>query len=143
MTYADTIRNMQFSDEERKVLKAQRDLVVKWIMDNIVPRIPKGEHILIDFGDRYKAPTAWDWTTEYHFGVYGEPHSFWADHDDNITGYVGFGELYGGLGHAVEHLKSPYDIFPIINNWKVIKQNLFEEVCRLEDKHSSIANFTI
>ena len=143
MSYRDKVWQMKFSKEEEKALIAQRDLIIKWVMENIVPKIPKGECLRVDFGDSVKDPKTWERTTEYHFGAFGTKHHFWGDLDEKTMGFVGWGEWFGNLMHAFEDITHPAYIFPVVDNWREIKQMMLDEVAKLEKSHSSIANFTI
>lgn len=136
--------NLVFTDADRERLKENRDAINAWIMENVVPHLSNDERVIIDYGDEYRAPGAWDnTTTEYHFAVYGEDHKFYSGGGRTTHGYVGIGEKYGGLSDALQTVGSPYKLYPIIANWDLIKSHLLTEIKNREKCKNRIHEFTV
>ena len=143
MSYGDIVGNMHFTDEETKILLEQRDKIVEWCMKNIVPRIPSGEYVSVDFGDIYRAPDSWETTTDYHFCVWSGPTRFYSYPTEGVEGCIGVGERFGGCGNAFHLIKYPRVIFPVVDNWKKIKTELLVKVCEMESRHEKIRSFEV
>lgn len=136
--------NLIFTDAEKERLKENRNAVNAWIMENVVPHLAKEERIIIDYGDSYKAPGSFsEPTTEYHFAVYGEEHQFYSGGGRQSKGYIGIGQRYGGISHAMQTVGNAYDLYPIFANWTLIKNRLLREVEDRKTKRMEIYSFTV
>lgn len=143
MSYGDIVGNMRFSPEEEKLLISHRDTIVKWCMENIVPRIPSGEYVSVDFGDVYRVPGSWEATTDYHFCVWSSPTRFHSYPTEGVEGCIGVGERFNGCGNAFHLIKYPRLIFPVVDNWKKIMNELLVKVCEKESRHEKIRSFEV
>lgn len=136
--------NMIFSAEDKENLKENRNKINAWIMENIVPKLAPNERIHVDYGGRYKARNDWtEGTTRYHFAVYGEEQTFYSGGGDKTKGYVGVGQKYGGISHALQTVGNPYDLYPIIENWTHVKSCLVNEANARANARKSIQNFEV
>lgn len=122
MNYED----MVFTDNDKARLKENRDAICKWIMDNVVPNIEDEDVLKIDFGGTYRCPRTGTPIEKYHFRVYGEPNHFYFM-EDLGRGNIGYAQKFGGY-QPFEKAYSPYEIYPIIDNWKMIKMKLINQI---------------
>jgi hypothetical protein len=139
------IDNMVFSKDDKEQLKENRNKINEWIMENIVPKLAINESIQVDYGGYYRARGDFgEGTTMYHFAVYGEERSFSSSGGERTRGYVGIGEKYGGISHAIQVVGNPYELYPIIENWEHIKSCLINESnARANAKKNGYVNFCV
>ena len=138
MKYEDMI----FTDNDKARLKENRDAICTWIMKNIVPVIDDDASLHVDFGDIYRCPRSGTPIETYHFVVYGKEHSFYFM-SDRGKGCIGYGQKFGGCHEPFEKAYSPYDIFPIVDNWKMIKSKLLSMVSEQKKAKESIYVFEV
>lgn len=135
--------NMNFTDKDREQLKSNRNQIVQWIMENIVPMLTEDEKIYVDFGGKYSCPRSSSVTDNYHFAVYGREYIFMSGGGRKTKGYVGYGEKFGGISQAFETTCSPYEIYPIMDNWKEIKNSLVTRLKQIQEYKGAIYQFSI
>lgn len=138
MDYGD----MRFTENDKKRLLENRDAICAWIMENIVPAIDDDESVRVDYGGTYRCPRSGTPTEMYHFVVYGKKNHFYFMGDKG-TGYIGYGEKFGGCHEPFEKAYSPYDIYPVVDNWKMIKQVLLSTVEERKRAKKSIYSFEV
>lgn len=134
--------NMTFTDEDCARLRTNRDAICGWIMENIVPAIDDDASLCIDFGDIYRCPRTGTPIETYHLVVYGKKHQFYFMSDKG-TGYIGYGEKFGGCHNPFEKVYSPYEIYPVVDNWKMIKGKLLSMVDERKRAKGKIYRFEV
>ena len=134
---------MTFTDNDRERLLANKEIIIDWIMENIVPNMDEEARFYVDFGGTYQAPGSWQTTENYHFGVYGAKRTFCSGGGRKTDGYIGCGQKYGGLSDAFETIKSPWEIYPIVDNWRMIKESLLSQVETAKRSRKSIYEFKV
>lgn len=138
MNYED----MVFTENDKARLKENRNAICKWIMENIVPFIDEDVSLKIDYGETYRCPRTGNPIETYHFVVYGKEHHFYFM-GDRGKGYVGYGQKFGGCHESFEKAYSPYDIYPVVDNWKMIKNRLLSMVKEHKVAKKSIYEFEV
>ena len=134
--------NMTFTDNDRAKLKENRDAICAWIMENIVPVINDDSSLKIDFGEIHRCPRTGTPIETYHLVVYGKIHRFYFMGDKG-SGYIGYGEKFGGCHEPFEKVCSPYEIYPVVDNWKMIKGKLLSMVSEQKKAKESIYAFEV
>lgn len=134
---------LHFTEEDKQRLLQNKEEMVKWIMDNIVPFIQEDSKIKIDFGGIYHCPRSYSSVENYHFYVYGSKQKFYSGGGSNTEGYIGFGEKFGGISEAFETVRSPYDIYPIMDNWDMIKRTLLGSIKEQKENRKAIYSFQV
>lgn len=134
--------NMTFTDGDKARLIESRNMICDWIMKNIVPTINDDDSLRVSFGGTYRCPVSRKTTERYHIVVYGERHNFYFM-GNRGTGYIGYGEKFGGCWDPLEKVYSPYEIYPIVDNWKMIKARLLSMVAELKLVKKNIYTFEI
>lgn len=139
--------NMLFTETERKELVNARKKICDYVISEIIPNMVAQKSIKIDFGGRYVSPRNWssNATTNYHFYIYAEPHHFYGDgscgyKDRDIS--IGFSEKYGYV-NDFEKTNSPYNIYPIVDNWSEIKSEIRHQLSRMIDDNAMVMNFEV
>ena len=135
--------DMNFTDKDRTQLKLNRDQIVQWIMENIVPMLSEDEKIHIDFGGKYSCPRSSSVIDNYHFAVYGSERNITSGGGRKTKGYIGYGEKFGGISQSFESTESPYEIYPVVDNWTTIKMCLMTRLQEMEKEKEAIYNFVI
>ena len=138
MRYED----MVFTDNDKSRLKENRDAICSWIMENIVPFMDEDDTLRIDFGPIYRCPRTGTRIETYHLAVYGRKHNFYFM-GDRGSGFIGYGEKFGGLYDPFEKVCSPYEIFPVVDNWKMIKRRLLGMAGERKAAKKSIYTFEV
>lgn len=140
MDYTD----MKFNDTDKQKLIENRDTICKWVMENIVPQLDKDERVIIGYGGKYRSPRSFmsEPVDNYYFGVYGEDHTIYFNGAKQI-GHIGVGEKYGRVSRSFAKVTNPYDIYPVIDNWKLIKSQLLSEVEKNKANRKAIFNFVV
>ena len=133
--------NMTFTDNDKARLKENRDAICNWIIKNIVPVIDDDASLHVDFGDIYRCPRSGTPIETYHFVVYGKEHPFYFM-GDREKGYIGYAQKFGGY-EPFEKAYSPHYIFPIVDNWKMIKSKLLSMVSEQKRARESIYIFEV
>lgn len=133
--------DMSFTDGDREQLKLNRDQIVQWIMENIVPMLTEDEKIYVDFGGKYSCPRTYSTTDNYHFAVYGSERNITSGGGRKTKGYIGYGEKFGGISQSFESTESPYEIYPVVDNWKEIKINLVARLKQIQEDKDAIYKF--
>jgi len=139
MNYED----MTFTTEDKQQLKKNRDDICNWIKENILTRLLKDERIIIDFGGDYMGMRSYESTKNYHFSVFGSENTFFTGGGTRTRGQIAVGFKYSIVDCAFENVDSPYEIFPFVDNWKFLKDELLREVAEREDNRKSIYSFTV
>lgn len=134
--------NMTFTDNDRARLKENRDAICAWIMNNIVPAIDDDASLQVDFGEIYRCPRTGTPIETYHFVVYGKIHHFYFM-GDRGSGCIGYGEKFGGCHEPFEKIGSPYKIYPVVDNWKMIKGRLLSMVEERKRARGRIYTFEV
>lgn len=136
---------MRFTDEDKKKLVENRKAIVNWIMENIVPQLGKDDVIRIDYGGTYVSSRSFcaKPTSNYHFAVYGEKHNFYSGGGSTTNGYVGIGEKYGGVSEAFEGVNHAWSIYPVMDNWRTIKNELISKLKEKQNNKASIYEFSV
>ena len=134
--------NLVFTETDKERIRENIKSINQWIIDNVVPYLAEDERIYIDYGDKYQAPGSWDSTTDFHLAVYGKENTIYG-YSRKSTGYVGIGDKYGGISDAILTVSSPYRLFPVIDNWTLIKNRLLREVEDRKTKRMEIYSFTV
>ena len=135
--------DMSFTDRDREQLKLNREQIVQWIMENIVPMLSEDEKIHIDFGGKYSCPRSSSVIDNYHFAVYGSERNITSGGGRKTKGYIGYGEKFGGISQSFESTGSPYEIYPVVNNWKEIKINLMTRLKQIQEDKDAIYQFSV
>ena len=138
MRYEDMI----FTDNDKSRLKENRDAICSWVMENIVPFIDDDASLSVDFGPIYRCPRTGTPIETYHLAVYGRKHSFYFM-GERGSGFIGYGEKFGGLHDPFEKVYSPYETFPVVDNWKMIKQRLLSMGEERKGARKSIYTFEV
>ena len=124
MKYED----MRFTDNDKKKLRENKKMIVDWIMENIVPNMAKDSKIKCDFGEIYKCPITSSTVKTYHFYVYSELNEFYSGGGVTTKGFIGYGQKFAYMSESFENVYSPYDIYPIVDNWASIKRELLNGI---------------
>ena len=56
---------------------------------------------------------------------------------------IGYGVRYGGVESSFETKTSPYSIYPVVDNWSMIKSELLKGVAERQERKVNINAFTI
>lgn len=137
MEYNDMI----FTDNDKTRLRENRDAIVSWIMENIVPYMDKNDTLRVDYGETYRCPRDGSSVENYHFRVYGKENHFYFM-GDRGTGYVGYAQKFGGF-ESFKKAYSPYDIYPVVDNWQMIKGELLGQIAERKEAKKSIYAFEV
>ena len=124
MNYED----MHFTDNDKEKLKENKRMIIEWITENIIPNMDEDSQIKCDFGDTYTCPRTYTTVESYHFWVFSEPRKFFSGGGRTTDGTIGYGRKFGYMDESFESVNSPYDIFPIVDNWGLIKATLLNEL---------------
>ena len=138
--------NMHFTEAEEKALIQNRDKICAWIKENIIPKLEPTEYdrIKIDFGGVYRSYNDFGkGTTEYLFAVYGAPTDIYFNGRVNKDISIGYGVRYGGVESSFETKTSPYSIYPVVDNWSMIKSELLKGAAERQERKANINSFTI
>lgn len=138
MNYEDMI----FTDGDKARLKENRNAICNWIIENIVPMVDDDDSLRIDYGGIYRCPRTGTPVEKYHLVVYGKPHKFYFM-GDRGKGCIGYGEKFGGCHEPFENAYSPYDIYPVVDNWKMIKNKLLSMVEERKRARGRIYTFEV
>lgn len=137
---------MKFTDNDKARLRENKEVICQWIMENIVPLLNEDDRIYIDYGGTYRSGREYSWSegvAYYHFAVYGRENEFRTGGGTRTKGYIGCGQKYGRIEQAFEKVFSPYDIYPVVDNWQIIKNKLISEAKRKKDDKKSIYAFEV
>ena len=135
--------DMHFSKEDTEQLIANRDKICEWIMQNIVPELDEDDHIMIDYGGEYLGVRSYTKTTNYHIAVYGKEREFTSGGGTRTQGHIGIGERYGYISHALKGKTNPYDIYPIVVNWRNLKDEMTSQLHRKKSNRRKIYTFEV
>lgn len=135
--------DMNFTDRDRAQLKLNRDQIVQWIMENIVPMLNEDDHIYVDFGGTYSCPRTYSTIDNYHFAVYGSERNITSGGGRKTKGYIGYGEKFGGISQSFESTESPYEIYPVVDNWTTIKMCLMTRLKQIQEDKDAIYQFRV
>lgn len=102
--------NMNFTDRDRTQLKLNRDQIIQWIMENIVPMLKEDDRIYVDFGGTYSCPRTYSTIDNYHLAVYGSERNITSVGGRKTKGYIGYGEKFERIYQSFESTESPYEI---------------------------------
>lgn len=119
---------MHFTDNDKEKLKENKRMIIEWITENIIPNMDEDSQIKCDFGDTYRCPRTYTTVESYHFWVFSEPRKFFSGGGRTTDGTIGYGRKFGYMDESFESVNSPYDIFPIVDNWGLIKATLLNEL---------------
>lgn len=134
--------NMEFTENEKEQLNKNKEMIIAWIMENIVPKMNENSHIMCDFGGVFTSSTTYNSTTEYHFAVYSSPQDFTTLGGGRKThGIIGYGEKFGYICESFESVFLPYQIFSVIDNWTLIKRELLKGLEEQQTTKKSIFSF--
>lgn len=136
MNYDD----MVFSNDDKARLKENRNAICKWIMENIVPNIADDDTLKIDFGGIYKCPRSGTPVEKYHLRVWGKPYSFYFM-GNRGSGNIGFAKQFG-VYESFEKAGA-YDVYPVVDNWKMIKRELLNQIEERKVAKGSIYAFEV
>ena len=140
MDYSD----MAFSNSDKEQLIVNRDKICEWIMQNIVPELGEDDRIMIDYGGDYLGSRSCTKTTNYHIAVYGKDKNFVSGGGAKSHGHIGIGERYGQISYALnENIKSPYSIYPIVVNWKELKNEMLAQLRKKRESKQKIYAFEV
>lgn len=139
MNYED----MKFTNDDKEKLKENKRMIIDWIKENIIPNMEKGSKIKCDFGGIYRCPRTNSTVELYHFWVYSEPKEFYSGGGTTTKGTIGYGQKFGYISQSFESVSSPYDIYPIVDNWSIIKNVLLNEIKNQKIIKNSIYNFSV
>lgn len=134
--------NMTFTNNDKARLKENRDIICRWIMENIVPSMNEDDVFHIDFGDIYRCPRSGTPIETYHLVVYGKEHSFYFMGDRGRS-HIGYGEKFGGCHEPFEKVYSPYEIYPVVDNWRMIKCKLLDMIEKHKRARKIIYTFKV
>ena len=135
-------RDMVFTNDDKSKLVENRKLIIEWIMENVVSVLKEDDRIIIDYGGTYMGMRSYESTTNYHIAVYGKKTSIYTG-GERYEGYVGIGEKYGHISGFLDESNFPYDIYPVVDNWKTIKETLLKEISEREEKKKIIYDFAV
>ena len=136
MNYEDMI----FTDNDKARLKENRNAICKWIMENIVPYINDDDTLKVDFGGIYRCPRSGSPIEKYHLRVYGSPHEFYFM-GSNGSGNIGFAEKFGVYDPFEK--AGAYRIYPVVDNWKMIKSALLNQIEERKVAKGNIYSFEV
>lgn len=136
------ISDMVFTDEDREKLIENRKKIFDWIKENIISQLTEDDKITIDYGGTYMGMRSYESTTNYHLVVFGKKSSVYYT-SERYEGYIGIGEKYGDITRMFDDAESPRDIYPVIDNWELIKNTLLKEVAERREKKKIIYEFKI
>ena len=141
MKYED----MTFTEEDKKRLEENRDQIIEWIETNIVPNIAKDDRIIVEFGGTYRDPRSFgDPVANYRLAVYGKEETIYSAGSGSTTkGNIGYGQRYGGISKAFKAVWSAWDLYPVIDNWKLIKDKLLNEMYERKKNKKAIYSFEV
>ena len=139
MDYSD----MHFSKEDAEQLVINRDKICEWIMQNIVPELDEDDYIMINYGGEYLGARSCIKTTNYHIAVYGKEREFISGGGIKTQGCIGIGEKYGYISYALKDRPSPYDIYPIVANWKNLKNEMNRQLLIKRSNRERIYEFEV
>lgn len=131
----------QFSPEEEKRLLENRDKIVKFINDEIVPYLKAD--IIINFGDTYQSSHYNYPTKEWHLicSVVEKIH-YDMIRDEKQTGHISYTKCYGDY-NILDFCKKYDYLYALIENWADIKDALLKNIEKQKNIHSNIMNFSI
>lgn len=136
-------KDMIFTKEDREALKRNKKHIIDWIMKNIVPNMQSNSKIKCDFGGTYISPRTNAKVALYHFYVFNESKEFYSGGGTVTNGYIGYGGKFGYMSESFESVTSPYDIYPIVDNWSLIKKTLLHEIEEQKRNKDVIYNFEV
>ena len=136
-------KDMVFTKEDREALIRNKKHIVDWIMKNIVPNMQADSKIKCDFGETYTSPRSNMKVASYHFYVYSELKDFYSGGGTATNGCIGYGEKFGYMNESFESVTSPYDIYPIVDNWSLIKKTLLHGIEKQKRNKDVIYNFEV
>ena len=140
MEYSD----LNFNDDEKKRIINNKKAIVSWIMNNVVLNIRDDDVIRIDYGGTYISPRGFSKpVNNYHIAVYGREQNFRNGGGKNTSGYIGIGEKYGMISESLENCTCAWDIYPIMDNWQLIKSELLYKVEELKKSKAAIYEFEV
>ena len=132
-------RDMVFTKNDEARLRENRDAICNWIMENIVPMLNKDDVLDVDFYENYRCQRT-GFIETYRFRVYGRKERFYIERFRG-NGYVGFGR--GRICEPFEENPNPYDIYPVVDNWRMIKSRLLKMVTERKQAKRSIYEFEV
>ena len=143
MNYED----MHFTEEDKKQLQRNKQAMMKWIEENIVPYLSPSDsydRILVEFGGIYRCHGDFSkGVSNYRIVVYGSEQTFYSGGGTHSKGKIGYGEKYGGIGHSLDEIWSPYQIYPLMDNWEYIKGELLAGLRNRRAASKAIAEFAV
>lgn len=138
---------MHFTEEDKKRLQQNKEIIMKWIEENIVPYLSPTDsydRILVEFGGIYVSPRGFAKpVANYRIAVYGKEQNFYSGGGVTTKGTIGYGRLYGGIGHSLESIWSAWDIYPLVDNWQSIKRELLDKLGNRTKVSKQITEFSV
>lgn len=135
--------NIDFTLEEQKKLIENRNEIVKWVKENIIPYMKGTPVVKCDFGKTHTSPYTYEKTEEFHSWVYAKLKSFREFGGTDSEGFIGFGEKFGYAENNFENETSPSKLYSVVTNWKLIKGELLSEVKNMQRVKEEIYKFTV
>ncbi len=131
--------NIAYSEEEKQKIEENKMAICEWIMANIVPKISDNEVLRVDFGGTYHAINGGS-TEKYHFHVYGKTNRFYF-HGFLGESNIGFAKQFGG--YVPFEKTCTRDAHPIIDNWKMVKEELLNKIVERNETKKNIFAFEV
>ena len=124
MNYED----MHFTEEDKKRLQKNKEAIIKWIEVNIIPFLSSTDsydRLMVEYGGMYISPRGFTKpVANYRIAIYGKEQNFYSGGGTTTKGKIGYGRCYGGIGQSLESVWSAWDIYPLVDNWSWIKNEL-------------------
>lgn len=139
MKYED----MRFTDGDKKRLLENKQMIIDWVMENIVPNMVENSRIGCDFGGIYRCPRTGSTVEAYHFYVYSESNDFYSGGGTTTEGFIGYGQKFGYMDESFESVHNPYDIYPVVDNWASIKRVLLNGIKEQKASKKQIYEFEV
>ena len=118
-------------------------MIIDWITENVVPHMDADSTIKCDFGGTFRCPRTKTPVELYHFWVFSESRSFYSGGGTMTKGTIGYGQKFGYQDRSFESVNSPYDIYPIVDNWSMIKNKLLNGIEEQKTSRKSIYDFEV
>lgn len=116
---------MTFSDIEEEKLIKNRDAIITWVQENILPSLELYKHYAVI-------------ETNNHYGKYCNLWYFRVSNKDGIE--CGFN--LGGMKN-LDMITNPDNLYIIISQWKKVKEQLIKELNERKHIEEVIYNFEV